>query len=443
MPDMTEQMGNQVLKLGGSMIKGSAEFIEELLKMLEKNRLDDPMKNTIYEHIKAGRNCTTSFIKDADTKDLDRYLAEEGVAWTYMELPNDNSKLLIVRDIDKEKAEFAAKRLLAERGLVTEFEKHELLKITPQNKLAVVSGLDIAEYELFREKAKDNALQFAATIDEKGVVSILYNVDDREKADIAVKQMSWDMTGDNGKSFREAYKAKAEAQELISDLYAKDLSDIKGVYILDANHPERVLKIGKNGVALCEKYDATKTERENFDVEEIEKISIKDPEYKEKLQEVLEKIEQPVALKIQNMKEKEKELADKMPKLNKERKAMEYDFRTIFEEEFSMRDESSVGLQQDTSAHKVIMTTKIQNKIKDNNLNPDEIKAVEAHVQEASDLTKKYTMHMPKEKVIDKVIEHAKNQKAINEAKRDFERTLGREMGKELKKRNKGQEKAE
>ena len=443
MADLTEQMGNQVLKIGGSMIKGSAEFIEELMKMLEKNRLDDPMKNTIYEHMQAGRGCVTSFIKEADIADMSRHLTEQGVAYTYMNLPNDDSKLLIVRDVDRTKAEFAAKLLLAERGLVTEFEKQEFFQMTPSNKVAAISDLSLADYELFREKAKDNALQFAATISEKGVVSILYNIDDKEKAEMAIKQISWDLTGENGKSYQAAYHAKAETQELISDLYAKDLADIKGVYILDANHPERVLKIGAKGVALCEKYDDKLSERENFESDSVEKISIKDPEYKEKLAEALAKIEQPVALKINDIKQRQKELEEKMPKLDKKKQQVEFDYRTVFEQEFSARDEFGVGIQQDTSAHKVTVITTIQNKMKDASLNPDERLRIENHVREASEQVKKYTIHVPKEKEIDKVIEFAKEQKAVNEAKRDFERAMGKAMGQELRKRNKGQEKAE
>lgn len=438
MADLTEQMGNQVLKIGGAMIQSSAEFIEELLKILDKNKQDDPMKYTIYQHLQAGKGVYTAFVNDLDKSDMERHLTEQGVAYTFMNLPNDNSKLLLVRDVDKTKAEFAAKLLLAERGLITEFERDEFLQMTPQSKVAVISNMSLSEYELFRERAKDNKLQFAATIDEKGVVSILYNIEDRKEADKSLAQLSWDMTGENGLSYRNAYLAKAETQEVINDLYGKDFADLKGVYIIDAAHPDRVFKIGSKGVAICEKYDNNKSERDNFD--EVEKISIKDPEYNEKLQMALAKMEQPVALKVNNIKEREEILHKKMPKLDKQKQKVEFDYRTIYEQEFSAKDEYNVAQKQDTSTRKVSVITTIQNKMKDEKLNPDDAKRIEAHVKEAAENIKKYTIHIPKEKELDRVIEKAKNQKTVNDAKRDFERSMGREMGKGLKKKSQEKE---
>lgn len=431
MADLTEQVGNQVLKIGGNLVRSSAEFIEELMKAMEKNAKDDPGKYTLLQYMKEGNKPLTAYVKDGDVGDMKKYLDELGIANAFLSLPGNDSKLLMFRTEDRERVEFATKLLMADRGLVTEFERDEFLQMTGQDKLACFTELSYGEYELFREKAKDNGLNFAATVDEKGSINILYNIDDREKADMALKQMSWDLTGVNGEKYRIAYENKALAQETIKDLYEKEMDD---VYIVDANDINKVLKVGKNGIALCEKYDDREPEKTNF--ADTEKIRVKDPEYERKLNEIVVKFERPVVLKLDEFKDRKESVKKKMPKLDKKWKEKEQEYQFAFEQKLGYENNYKVDNTQDVSSDKVRFTTLITTEIK---LEEPEKKLVDDHVREAINLVKKYPHFIPKENMLNKIIDKAKNQQAINEAKRDMERALQKEMGKSLKR--KGQDK--
>lgn len=437
---LTDQVGNQMLRIGGNFIRSSAELLEELLEILEKNRMDDPNKYTIVEHMKKGGEVYTSRVQDDFVEDMKRHLTEQNVAFMFIaDSTGDNYKTLVIRDVDKQRAEFATKLVMAEHMSIVEFEKNEFINMTHKNELACVSGLGLHEYELFRETAKNNGVKFAATVDGHNKVNILYNVNDKAELDRAMRQMTWSFTGRNGDEYLAAYKTKAESQEYIKSLYKKKAQPM---YIVDAKHPERVLKIDKNELSMRLRYDESLSKETNFETADI-LVSIKDSKYNERLNEILGKIEEPVVISEREFRNRKDVIKDKFPKLDKEWDDKERPFREQYEEKVTIENEYKMGstsvLDQSYSfVDDVEYEIDREDRIK---LDRREQQEIDEHVRQSIRQVQQYTYFEPRSSELMKQIEAVKKYRDIEKAKSDMERETEREFRKEFNRSNKKKDK--
>lgn len=425
MADLTEFIGNQMLRVSGNMVKSTAEFLDELLKLLAKNEIDDPNKYTIMKHIDNGGEVYTSVVKDSFVADMEQHLQEQGVAYVFMDLGDkDDSKMLVIRDIDKTRAEFATKLVLAEKQQLCEFERDEFLNMTPKSELACVSGLSLHEYELFREMAKNNGLKFAATISEDNTVHILYNVMDRGQLNQAMKQMTWNLTGRNGDEFEAVYKTRAESQALIKKMYNKKIDG--PVFLVDARHPEYVIRIDKDGVAFCPAYDKDLTREANFNDDRVVRVPLSDKKFVARASELIDNLGEPVVIKLEEMKQMDKVIAKKLPKIDKEWQEKEEKFREQYDDKLKAEDDFFLdeqhayeeGFSFTTIVEKDIVFEKEQWKPDD-----EEKQEIDQHVHDAVVLVKTYNFHNPQEKQLLKLIDAAKRKKTYERAKSDVERS--------------------
>ena len=452
--DLTEQVGTQVMRVGGEFVKNSLEFIQKLFKQLEENGLDNnPDAKVVIKYWKDNKDkdkyndphnphkspVYNFHVKDEFVADMKRHLNELGVACIVWDAGNgDDSKLFIIRDIDQQKAEFATKLVMAEHGQQTQFEKDEFVNMTPKSELACVSGLSIHEFELFREKAKDNGLKYAATVDEKNQVSILYNFNDKEKLEQSIKQMTWNMTGRNGDEYEAVYRTKVEAQEYMKTMYKKKAQPM---YLVDARHPERVLKIDKEDLALCLHYDKDLSKETNF--ENAITLKISDKKYVVQLNEMIAKLEEPVVISEKEFRDREKVLQRKVPKLDQEWEAKEAPYRDLYDEKLKSEHEYRLN-GMSVFEHPFSFTEFVEQEVVfgDNELKPTvtELKEIDEHVRDSMVQVKNYQYYEPKDNQLQKILEEVKKKKTLERAKAETERQKGKEMAKENK-RNRGKSK--
>lgn len=436
MADLTEQVGNQILRLGGNFIRSTAELIEELLKILEKNKMDDPNKYTIAKHIANGGQVYTSNVRDDFVADMKRHLTEQGVAFTFMDINDgDNCKILVIRDIDKKRAEFATKLVMAEHGQMSEFEKDEFINFTPRSELACVCGLGYHEYELFREKAKDNGLKFAATVNKNNTITILYNVNDKAELDMSMKQMSWNMNGRNGDEYQAAYHTKAESIEYMKTLYKKKAQPM---YIVDARHPNKILKVDKEELFMCSQYDDNLSKETNFENAEI-KVSIRDSKYVPQLNEMLVKFEEPVLITEKEFRDRNNVIKRKLPKIDKEWEMKEEPYRTLFDEKVTSENEYKMG-EKSVLDNDFSFTGFVENDVNyedTTKLEMTELEEIDLHVKQSVAQVTRYEYYQPSDKHLLKHIEEVKKQRAIDKAKVEVERKQEKSDAKEARTANK------
>lgn len=433
MAELTEQIGNQVLKVGGNFVKSAAEFIDELLKAIEKNRTEDPNKYTIGEHMKNGGQVYMSQVRDEFVADMKRHLTEQNVAFIFLDNGDgDNCKTLIIRDTDKAKAEFATKLVFAEHGQNVEFEKDEIINMVSKDKLACVAGLAEHEYELFRIKARDNGLKFAATVGENNKINILYSTDEKDRLDSAMRQMAWNLTGRNGDEYETAFKTRAEAQEHIRLMHKKKA---KPIYLVDAKHPDMIIKVEKTGVTFCQQYDDTLSKESNF--ENAMQFSVADKGYITRLGEMLAKFEEPVAITEKEFRDREAAIAKKLPKLDKEFEDKELPYLMEFEKQFQ---EHGAKMSDKFEEVDFSFTSHVEEEIEfeEGIIPPDfnEKKEIDAHVKETVTRVKTYEYYQPKSNVLLKHLEDIKKKRTIEQAKRKEENEKGKEAVRESKKKD-------
>lgn len=429
MADLTEVVGNQMLRLSGSFIKSTGEFLNELLKLLEKNKIDDPNKYTIMKHIDNGGEVYTSTVKNEFIPDLEKHLQEQGVAYFFMDLgDNDNSKMLVIRDIDKERAEFATKMVLSEHSQLTEFSRDEFINMVPKSELSCVTGISLHEYELFREMAKNNGLPFAATIDENNKINLLYSVKMQDRMNMSLKQMSWHLTGRNGDEFEAVYRTKAEAQAAIKKAYnKKEMQHSQPVYIIDARDPEQVIRIDKDGIALCNHYDHNLSKEANFQGDSVIMVSYSDKKYAARGSELIAQINEPVVVEPKDMRRAERVIAQKIPKVDREWQEKEEKFREKYDEKLKLSNDFFVT-EENMHAYDTgfSFTTFTEHEITfdKEEWKPDdkEMKEIDQHVHDALVRVKTYQFHQPQTKELTKLIEAAKRRKTYEQAKSDVER---------------------
>ncbi|MEE0929951.1 MAG: hypothetical protein UIM53_03045 [Acutalibacteraceae bacterium] len=437
--DLTDQVGNQLIRLAGGFVKSSGEFLEELMKLLAKNKIDDPNKYTIAKHIENGGSVFTSRVQDDFVESLERHLKEQNVAYMFMDLGDgDNCKMLVIRDIDKQRAEFATKLVMAEKKQLSEFEKDEFLNMTPRSELACVSGLSLHEYEMFRDMAKNNGLKFAATISNKNEVHILYNLNDRKELDMSMKQMTWNLTGRNGDELEAIYRTKAEAQLVIKQMYQKKAQP---VYLVDAHHPNQVIRIDERGIALCPHYDNDLSREANFDDDSAIFVSVSDKKYVKNASELIAKMDEPVVVKVEEMKNIEKVLAKKLPKLDKDWQMKEEQYREKYDEKLKAENDymlDEVHAYDDGFNFTTVVEKDITFDQDEWKLDDKEKKEVDQHVHDAIVKVKTYNYHTPQEKELDKLINAARRKMTYEKAKSEVAKD---EMNKAAKDRKRKKDK--
>ena len=424
MPDVNEQIAKEAMKIGGNFIKGTAAFIAELLKTLDKNRLDDPNVATVFKHIKEGGQTFTSYVDNELIADMKRHLTEQNIPFVFVDVQGenrDNCKLLVIRDTDTAKAEFATKLVMAEHGHMTEFSKDEFINFTPKSELAGVGKVSLHEYERFRETARDNGLKFAATINDKNEVTILYNVNDKAKLDAAMKQMVWNMTGRNGDEYRAAYKTKVEAQEYIKMIYKKKA---KPMYIVDAKNPDRIIKVDAKAVYMCHNYDKSLSKETNF--EQASAVRFTEKKFVSELNEMVVQMEEPVIVSEKEFNDRDKVIQRKLPKLEKEWEDKEAPYRLVFEED--VVDLKSPKIQdRDLDDDFDFATYVVEEAVVPEGASLEELTDMEReeinqHTHETVSKIKQYDYYVPKDSVLMKAIENVRKQRSEQQARDDAER---------------------
>lgn len=438
MAEITEQVGQQVLKLGGKFIQGTAEFIAELMEALEKNKMDDPNKWTMADHMKKGGQVYTSFVKNDIANDLAQALAEQNVPFVFLDNGDgDNVKTLLIRDTDKTKAEFATKLVMNRKNALVEFEKDEFVNITPAKKLACVSGLSAHEYELFREKAKANGLEFAATVGANNKINILYNVDNKEKLNASMRAMAWDLTGRNGQVYERAYKTKIEAQEHIRMMHKKQG---RNIFLVDAHQPDLVMKVTKTHVMVCQHYDHNLSVEANF--ENAAKLSVNETKYIPELGQMLSQFKEPVVLREQDLKDRKTVIQKKLPKLDAEWHEKENVFYGTYDQLFKENGHKIEDYMRTDPEFKV--SEYVIGEIRDEHMHFErgERKELEEHVIESTAKTRVYAYYEPQTNSLLKHLEEVKQRRTISQVERQENTREGKKVIKETTKEEKREKKS-
>lgn len=172
-------------------------------------------------------------VADRDAKEFDELLKEQGVLFAKADRKDDNCKLYMYLNRDRDKVENATQILQARRGLATELNAKLYFNNLSPDKVHVVEGLSAVELELFRHYARKDGLLFT-TISRKEGEMIVCSVEDEKKARKALLYTGWALTGPNGARVREQVEYRLAGRTAIN-IAAEEGS--KELYIVSRNDP--------------------------------------------------------------------------------------------------------------------------------------------------------------------------------------------------------------
>lgn len=256
----------QVLKGAGMAVdvapkawKGLKDFasvnISQLTEMIKRDQEFKKMANTegeisvaqMNEYIRRFSERSSSFsVGDADAKDYDQLLKEQGVVYAKWDMKDDNCKQYMVLNKDLEKVENATKILMARRGQVTELNAKLYFNSLSPDQVHVVEGLSAAEMELFRHYAREQGLLFTVITKREGDM-VVCSKKDIKKARRALLNTGWALTSANGAKIREQIEYRLEGRTAINIAAEEGQREL---YIVSRNDPSQFVHISSEDYAV-------------------------------------------------------------------------------------------------------------------------------------------------------------------------------------------------
>jgi len=240
------------LDTGIKLVDGAGKLTKEGLEKLLKTNNDNAELKHLSEidgeitasqmselTTKLGLKSSTVRVADSDAKEYEDQLRKNGVLYAKMDIRNDNAKMFIFLNRDKEKVQMAGDAIRTARGQLSEVRPDLYFNsISPEN-VRLIDGLDAAELELFRHYARNEKLIFTS-IRRGDRTAIVYEQSQEPKAKKALLHTGWDLTGYNGAKNREQVELRLQGRTAIS-ICAEEAQ--RELYIVSKDNPGNYVNI--------------------------------------------------------------------------------------------------------------------------------------------------------------------------------------------------------
>ena len=230
--------------LGVLTQKGLNKLLEDSKKSKELKRLlgiegeiTPAEMSELVKHLSL--RSSTIRVTDSDARDFENLLRQNHVLYAKMNIKDDNAKMFIFLNHDREKISNLGTVMRANRGLVTEVRPDLYInQLAPEN-VQVIDGLDAVELELFRHYSRYEKLLYTA-IQRGDKFSIVFEDKEEEKARKALLHTGWDLTGYNGARNREQIEYRLKGRTAIR--IAIDEAE-RELFIVNKNRPSEYINI--------------------------------------------------------------------------------------------------------------------------------------------------------------------------------------------------------
>lgn len=236
-------------KLAGSIIRGVREGTSKhQLEKLEKQGIKLPL--TEFWSMAKKRQLDTDTIKiaDSDSKEFEKLLRKEQMAFTALDNNTDNYTVFVFFRKDAQKIERARQSLMAQRGQVSELSPKMFMDALDPDKLTILENVDPVRAELFRYFAKEHNLLFTylpETVDRSG--QILYQPKDAAKARQVMLSIGWALTSEDGAKIKQQVQHYLRGRNAIN----RSIEDgNKELYIVSKRNPSHLIHISEEEMTL-------------------------------------------------------------------------------------------------------------------------------------------------------------------------------------------------
>lgn len=257
--DQTARAATTGLDVGKQLAQGAGVLTQKALeKLLKKSKEDKELHKLLgvegeitpaqmTELVKKlGLKSSTVRVANSDSQEYETLLRQNRVMYAKMNIKDDNAKMFIFLNQDREKIQNVATILQANRGMVTEVKPDLYFnQLAPEN-VRLVDGLDRAEMELFRHYARYESLLFTA-IRQGDKYSVVFENKDEPKARKALLHVGWDLTGFNGARNREQIEYRLKGRTAVNIAIETGERD---VYVVSKNRPQDYIAITDEDLSI-------------------------------------------------------------------------------------------------------------------------------------------------------------------------------------------------
>ena len=189
--EMFDKTEDAIKKVATNTLNLTVELQEIIVKMLEERAIEGEVSiKKMLNYSKRGGQLKNFKVSDSDYEQISNALKNYGVAFTAMNLDNQDSKLFIIKQKDEEKVSAILTEININKGLLTEINASDYLNYAKGQDLETIEKMTNVELELFRHYAKDVNLAFTCIAD-KDNNTVVFNAADSAKGDYCLKSTAW------------------------------------------------------------------------------------------------------------------------------------------------------------------------------------------------------------------------------------------------------------
>lgn len=228
-----------------------ARILENMTRRSVITKEDNRGVKNLMRHLENGRRVDITPVFKEDGKMLDDILRSMKIPFV-MGMDHEKDKMLLMtRDQDREALKDVLCRYAIRKGMETqEVAIENLLSSFNGKEIRIQKGLDIAEVELFKEKARQYDCIFSVirSKEKDGTYDLVYPRDKGKNCEDVLKDISYDFTGDEGRKYKALIQDNIrKRQEFIEGLRPNE-GEI--LYICSKEEPCRFISVTKDVCAL-------------------------------------------------------------------------------------------------------------------------------------------------------------------------------------------------
>lgn len=308
----SEQITINSVEQSVSLTSKLADFLSELAKTINQSRRYDVATSSgmeaIIKEIREGRKPKTDIVDEQDEEVFRSLLELYHVPYAAISFwdadSGKNRVAFLTREFDAPAVEEIRERFLYEMNMgMSEIDVESFVRNNEGQNVMSYNNFNDCEIEVFRQYAATENVSFTVVNDKKhtGKYEIMFIGRDREGILRAIKNMSYDFSGEEGKKY------KAKVQEGLDHKRAFDAAinpkNDETIFVVDSKEPRNFISVSKKGFILHSLENTTQTRydgsKENII---LDKNTIKFTSYdRDKLMKYVNNLKRPVVLTAEEM----------------------------------------------------------------------------------------------------------------------------------------------
>lgn len=232
------------------VIAVSITLIDALINMKKNKHVDIEAGEHTLEKMKQslvnGDYLANIKIPDKDINFFKDAMQKEGLAFAVLDENVDAYKTVLFMHSGAGKMENVINLYHAREGLIHEIEPDVFIRHATDKNIGTVFNIDTAEFELFRDRAKETELVYSF-YEKGGKTVLLYEPKDKSLVNKMLDAVAWDMSGKYGKRLADGLILRRAANREFENA----VSGCGEFFAVNAKNRDNYITVTDAGLAYC------------------------------------------------------------------------------------------------------------------------------------------------------------------------------------------------